>query len=271
MAEVSVINMLTWAGVSVAANRQTIIGDLLPAPEGIGNLKDETTDGIKDACEAYSKRGPEAQRFIVSRTTLKRITALMHWVKDRNRLAENMAFVAADTNRADFIMELEAAANRALYRKDQKKLGEAMINKEFQVMLKSREQWERWSVDLETTLHSIIGTQGVPLSYIIRENDAPILAGLATWERKAVSGAPLTGVAFKQDAATAHRIIVSTISKDSDAYTYIKPMLRHEDGRRDIKAFASTIPQHIDAAGNDQRGQSNAGQPYIPQRAQHDF
>ena len=84
MAEVTVISMLTWAGVSVAANRQTIIGDLLPAPEGIGNLKDETADGIKDACETYSKRGPEAQRFIVSRTTLKRITALMHWVKEQN-------------------------------------------------------------------------------------------------------------------------------------------------------------------------------------------
>jgi hypothetical protein len=237
MAEVTVINMLTWMGVSVAGNRQVIIADLLPAPEGIGNLKDETADGIKDACEAYSKRGPENQRFVVTRTTLKRITALMHWVKDRHRLAENTAFVAADTTRASFILELEAAANRALYRKDQKKLGESMVNKDFQVQLKSRAQWERWSVDLETTLHSIIGTQGVPLSYIIRENDNPVLDGLATWETKAISGAPVIGVAFKQDAATAHRLIVNNISEDSDAYTYIKPMLRHEDGRRDIKAL----------------------------------
>ena len=166
MAATTVIDMLTWMGVSVARNRQAIIADLLPHPEGIGNLKDETADGIKDACESYSKRGPENQRFIVSRTTIKRITSLMHWVKDRHRLAEAMAFVAADTNRASFFVELEAAANRALYRKDQKKLGEAMINKDFQVQLKSRAQWERWSVDLETTLNSIIGTQGIPLSYI---------------------------------------------------------------------------------------------------------
>ena len=237
MAEVTVLLMLTWMGVTVAANRHVIVADLLTAPEGIGNLKDETPDGIKDACEAYSKRGPENQRFTVTRTSIKRITALMHWVKDRHRLAENIAFVAADTDRGTFLEELEAAANRALYRKDQKKLGESMINKEFQARLKSRAQWERWSVDLDTTLHSIIGTQGVPLSYIIRENDTPILEGLPTWEKKAISGAPLNGVAFNQDAATAHRIIVSNISEDSDAYTYIKPMLRHEDGRRDIKAL----------------------------------
>ena len=32
---------------------------------------------------------------------------------------------------------------------------------------------------------------------------------------------------------------MSNISEDSDAYTYIKPLLRHEDGRRDIKALRS--------------------------------
>ena len=47
----------------------------------------------------------------------------------------------------------------------------------------------------------------------------------------------LTGVEYTQDARTVHKIILKNIHEDSDAYTYVKPLLRHRNGRRDILAL----------------------------------
>ena len=47
----------------------------------------------------------------------------------------------------------------------------------------------------------------------------------------------LSGVEFTHDARTVHKIILKNIHEDSDAYTYVKPLIRHRDGRRDIKAL----------------------------------
>ena len=47
----------------------------------------------------------------------------------------------------------------------------------------------------------------------------------------------LTGQEFQQDARTVHKIIMKNVHEDSDAYTYIKTLIRHRNGRRDIKAL----------------------------------
>ena len=78
-------------------------------------------------------------------------------------------------------------------------------------------------MELESNLKMIVGAQGTPLSYVIRENDAPDQTDRDTWEEKAVLAVPLSGRRHKQDNLTVHSIILRNIVDKSDAFTYVKP------------------------------------------------
>ena len=244
---VSTNDILIWCGVHTIVRHTAIIDDLIPAPEGLENLSDESEDDLKDVCETYSKR--RAQPFTLSRATVKKIISLMHWVQDRMRLNEDPNFSDGST-RDQFLEQIKEASERAKLRQEQKKVGEALIGSEFTVQLKTRHQWERWMLELKTTLGAIIGAKGIPLIYVIRDNDAPILGGHATWEEKAIAGCTLQGREYARDTATVHQLIIKNITEDSDAYTYVKPILRHENGRRDIKAL---VDRYESAAGIQER------------------
>ena len=77
------------------------------------------------------------------------------------------------------------------------------------------------------------------MSYAIRENDAPDQTERDTWEEKEVLSFPLTRRLYKQDNLTMHNIILRNITDTSDAFTYVKPYIKKDDGRSDIKALRS--------------------------------
>ena len=51
------------------------------------------------------------------------------------------------------------------------------------------------------------------------------------------SAVALEGEEFKIDTRTVHQIILRNVHEDLDAYTYIKPLLRSWDGRKDMLAL----------------------------------
>ena len=50
---------------------------------------------------------------------------------------------------------------------------------------------------------------------------------------------PLTGRLYKQDNLTVHNIILRNIADTSDEFTSLKPYIKKDDGRTDIKALCS--------------------------------
>ena len=114
-----------------------------------------------------------------------------------------------------------------------------MITTSFQVQLEAAGQWYRWVAELESNLKMIVGAQGIPLSYVIRENDTPDHTGRNTWEEKAVLADLLTMRLYNQDNLTVHNIILRNIADTSDAFTYVKPYIKKDNGRTDIKALCS--------------------------------
>jgi hypothetical protein len=92
-------------------------------------------------------------------------------------------------------------------------------------------------VAVEAALTLAYGYKGVPLAYIIRANTAPELNGHANWEKMAIHGAPLNGLDYDADRMTVHLFILNNVSEESDAYTYIQPLLKRNDGRRDVLAL----------------------------------
>ena len=246
----TVTQILTWIGLDSAKKRNGANEDLL-LPNGLIHLKSETSEGIMSACSSYTKR-VQVQRFSVTRVQTKRIISLMYWVKDRHRTRENFEFdVGTDEN--SFLAEIEEATERHDSRVAQKRIGETLLSTVFSVLLKSRHQWDRWNRELDDTLSSIIGVNGVPLSYVVRTNAVPNLVGHATWENKVIAVAPITGREFNQDAKTVHTIILKNLSEDSEAYTYIETSLVSQNGRVDILAlrarYANTAAD--DVLGNE--------------------
>ena len=96
----------------------------------------------------------------------------MDWVKYKTCLEEEAAFTYGTTIQ-ELICELEEATTRKKCRKEQKKVWESLITTSFQIQLEAAMQWDRWVVELNRNLKMIVGAQGIPLSYVIRENDAP--------------------------------------------------------------------------------------------------
>ena len=90
---------------------------------------------------------------------------------------------------------------------------------------------------MESNLKMIIGEKGIALSYFIREDDDPNLADQETWEHKAILAAPHKGNGYLQDKLTVHNIILRNIADGLDAFTYVKPYLKKDDGRLDIQAL----------------------------------
>ena len=86
----------------------------------------------------------------------------------------------------------------------------------------------------------IVGAQGIPLSYVIRENNAPDQTECDTWEENAVLEVPLTERLYKQYNLTVHNIILHNIADASDAFTYVNSYIKKDDGRTEIKALHSS-------------------------------
>ena len=66
----------------------------------------------------------------------------------------------------------------------------------------------------------------MPLTYVIREIDEPEYDDDLDYDENIINAVDLTGEEYKIDAKTVHQIILRNVHEDSDAYTYIKPLLR---------------------------------------------
>ena len=233
---VSINTILNGLGIGTADHRAVVKDDLLPAPDGLGHLINEDAEGITEMCASYYKSGDPANRFKISRTVVKRLISLMHWAKDLDRVDTPIEFENGTTPE-QIVAAITEATTREQCRKTQRKTGESLVTNEFVVKLKNSAQWERWKVELKSTLSSIIGAKGVPLSYVIREDDDPQDDPDFTWDERFEYSVVLEGPEYSIDRRTVHQIILRNVAEDSDAYTYIKPRINREDGRIDIKAL----------------------------------
>ena len=104
------------------------------------------------------------------------------------------------TNCTSFIQLLDASLVRDRNRKSQKKVGESYHNVKFNTKLKLQGQCEKFEEELQSTLENIIGSKGVPLTYVIRKEEAPSYDPDIPCEDNIIDAVALTGESFKNDA-----------------------------------------------------------------------
>jgi hypothetical protein len=230
---VTVNVILGWCRVA-QPSRAALITNLMPG--GLIELADFTPEEVKDAAKSFARQPVDP--FVISPHTMKRLVQLTLWVKDQRRL-DIVAEFPNGTTQVAFVEDIEAAQQRDKIRKERQKSAEGLASVRIDPPLKSSAGWEAWIVSVETALTLAYGSKGVPLSYVIRAQEAPDLTGFGrlTWEESSVLGTPLVGLDYQADRMTVHLFILNNIGEDSDAYTYIQPILGRNDGRRDIIAL----------------------------------
>jgi hypothetical protein len=99
--------------------------------------------------------------------------------------------------------------------------------------LKRQKDWLVWSHSLTNYLSTILGQDGVPLSYIICENDEPDYDEEDEedfdFEQLSIKCAPLIGVFYKIDARKVHQLIHGFVQGET-AKTWIKPKEKRQNG-----------------------------------------
>ena len=228
------MQIMTWIGINVVNQRNAIISNLLS--DGLGGLEHMTHDDVKDTCSSYAKRTDSPFPIMFAPLAKQRIYSLALWVQDTIRAEQTPTFTDG-TNRNSFIQLLNYSLVGDRNRKSQKKVGGSCHNAEFNTKLKSQGRYEKFEEELQSTLSNIVGCKGVPLDYMIRENDEPNYDPSILHEDNVIDAVTMTGESYKNDARLVHQIILRNVSEESNAYTCIKPLLRYRDGRRDFLAL----------------------------------
>jgi hypothetical protein len=104
-----------------------------------------------------------------------------------------------------------------------------------------------WSSSLTSYLSTILGQDGVPLSYVICENDEPDYddEDEEDFHQLSIKCAPLVGVFYKTYAREVHQLIHGFVQGET-AETWIKPKEKRQNGRLDFKALQA----HYGGEGN---------------------
>ena len=99
-------------------------------------------------------------------------------------------------------------------------------------------KWEDWAPTFMNYVRAIPGRDGVPLKYIIRDNDFSNLTPNKDLRDDNVNNSSLQGGSFTIDAAEVHTFIVNLISQNEEAESVIKI---HEEERNVIKDWKALI------------------------------
>jgi hypothetical protein len=114
---------------------------------------------------------------------------------------------------------------------------------------KDERKWPEWEKAFTNYLSIIPGVSGIPLSYIVREQDEPT-PGMEyfTFNERMVHRAPLTGQYFIADARRVHNLLVGFLQGENTE-NWIRNIAKYQDGRRDMFA----LRRHYAGEGNSTR------------------
>ena len=146
----------------------------------------------------------------------KWLIAMMHWVQDFSRCSRQPTiddFVTAN----DFKQVLSTAAECAsLHKVDTDQV--ATISKAADLgKLKDERKWPEWYPVFVNYLSIIPGVYGVPLSYIVRENEAPDHACdfAGDFTEDIIACTPLDGPKFRADTHKVHQLLKNFLTAES--------------------------------------------------------
>lgn len=241
--------ILHWIGFENPTNRDNLMN------ESIGSLDDIMSLTQKDVLAFstdWSSRTAANGKFNIGTRRSKMLQAFVHWVQDFQRVSGVVSIVGL--NQSTFKSQLHRALSRAHIRKNLKENTSTASDAASPGPLESERKWKAWEEKFTNYCRAHIGSNGIPLSYVIREIDAPNIDGtFSDFINETIECAPLTGEYYSADRQSVFNMLVS-FTTGQPSGDWIKSSVRHSDGRRSMKQ----LRDHFSGEGNATRNIAEA-------------
>ena len=227
---------LQWIGFANVAHHQAIRDEAVL--DSLADFIDVTETDIRGMAESFAKRSP-AQGFIFGMPQIKWLLGLMHWVQDQDRCSRPLT--AADVVDDDALKEvLNVSIRRAALRKVDDDQVETISKAADQGKFKDERKWEDWEPVFTNYLSTIPGVYGIPLSYVIHENDNPQHDQDfgEDFTQEMILCASLRGANFRADSRKVHQLLKNYLVAES-AEQWICDIEHLNNGRRDMQALCN--------------------------------
>ena len=201
---------------------------------------DKTIEELQNDLKQYSNLTQAQGQIRVSPGVFQRIHAFIQWSRDMIRTGidpSTLSFPVQNTA----ILITNYKSHQAFITKS-KIVSETARPSKF----KENSKWDDWYPTFINFLRAIPGRNGVPLSYVCRDDDEaayhdPELDFIENY----ILQAPVWGAAFKIDAAEVHTYLVNFTSGNSVAEVKMLPHTHENNGRLDFKA----LREHYEGVG----------------------
>ena len=236
---------LQWVGFENENTRERLRSEGF---ESFDDLKSMKEKDIRDLAESYGRRTVADGRFIFGVRRTKYLIGMIHWVQDFARVSETPSLDGFE-DQVSFRQALDEAFDRADVRRIEKDQSDTVSKAADPGKFKDERKWPEWEPAFVNYLSTILGVMGVPLSYVVRENEAPDRDGtFESFNERAFACSPLFGASFQADARKVHQLLKSFLQTES-AEQCIKPITRKQSGRLDMKS----LRDHYSGEGNTSR------------------
>lgn len=186
---------------------------------------DKAASDLKDDFDAFSSLASNQGRIRLAPGVKKRVAAFVQWTKDEIRMDRDPATTPFPVND---VASLERRANsHKLFVTSAEMNSKAAKPRNFD----SKSKWEEWNPTFRNYLRQIPGRNGVPLSYVIRENEQPNPMQTGDFLEDYVNNAPLHGEAYLMDRNQVATYLQSFIVDNLDAESKIQTLVDKSDGR----------------------------------------
>ena len=222
---------LEWIGFGIPNQRAAISTEA--GFNSLEDLNDIEEKDIRDMADSFQKR-TIAHRINFGMRRTKWLIAMMHWVQDFYRCSKQPTiddFVTAN----DFKQALSTAAQRASLRKVDTDQVDTISKAVDPGKLKDKRKWPEWYPAFVNYLSTIPGVYGVPLSYVVHENQAPDYTRdfEGDFTEEIIACAPLNGPKFRADARKVHQLLKNFRTAES-AEQWIRLLAPRGNGRDDV-------------------------------------
>ena len=245
----SLRQILYWCGFVNEAQINLLLDDGL---ESFSDVRVLTEKDISTMASSFSGRTATTGRFHFGTRRTKNLKALTHWVQDFSRVSQQPT--VKGLNKVVFLSELERALARAEVRKSMKENTSTAASEASPGPLKSEREWKQWEEKFVNFLRLHVGANGVPLSYVIRENENPDHGMVhPDFVNQTIACTSLSGEFYAADRLSVFNHIVS-FTTGQPSGDWVKDTLKYADGRRSMKA----LREHFSGEGNATRNISEA-------------
>ena len=195
---------------------------------------DKKVSELEDDWKTYAQLTIAQGQIRLRPATKKNIKALLQWTRDEIRMGRDPADTAFPVHDAAQLIKRYTTHQQWLKKATDK--ASTAMPKQFT----EQSKWLDWKGSFINFLRTQPGRDGVPLSYVIRDEvnpPNPRIPPNAEFLDDYVDNAPLVGETFSSDAGEVHTYLVNLISSNAVAENKIMPFIADRNGRRSFQAL----------------------------------